>query len=424
MKLSIIICVYNTDKDYFDACLKSLTRSTLASTAICGRRDISYEIVVVDDGSTVDYSDTISHYPSITYVKTENRGIFKARALGVELASGDYIAFCDSDDTVSYNYHLPMLLAAERRGADIVMNDWAFHSQNARYCCRGDSTISTDIEKTGEDVLYAFVAQRGREHSYYVLWNKIYSAAILKEATKTAIAAAEEKCGEARYNYSEDALINFFAFKGAKKLVNIHTGYYFYRVHGSQTVNVTSKERLLTHVNFTTTTLSVMRDGVKGYRAEGEMLEHLHEWALLMSRTHYSYAKKGGYTDLFEVIREGYGADKLRTSTMHDGSAYSKNKLLADNFEAVDNALLELWRDEKKTVCIEKRSDYVARSLSFTESEQNVRLTVTKQEAAHVIPAEIIPIKKRIIYNPIVYKLGMLLFKKGSKIRAFLKKSL
>ena len=41
-----------------------------------------------------------------------------------------------------------------------------------------------------------------------------------------------------------------------------------------------------------------------------------------------------------------------------------------------------------------------------------------------VFPAEIIPIKKRIIYNPIVYKLGMLLFKKVSKIRAFRKKSL
>ena len=190
MKLSIVICVYNTDKGYFDTCLKSLTESTLSNTAICGRRDLSYEIVVVDDGSSIDYTEIISKYPAITYTKTENRGIFRARATGVELASGDLIAFCDSDDTVSYNYHLPMVLATDRTGADIVINDWAFHSARARYCCQADSTISTDIEKTGEDVLLAFTAQRGREHSYYVLWNKVYSAAVLRAATRDALAAA------------------------------------------------------------------------------------------------------------------------------------------------------------------------------------------------------------------------------------------
>ncbi len=424
MKLSIVICVYNTDKEYFDACLKSLTDSTLSHTAICGRRDISYEIVVVDDGSTVDYRDVISKYPSVTYTKTENRGIFKARALGVELASGNFIAFCDSDDTVSYNYHLPMLLAAERKGADIVINDWAFHSQRARYSCKGDSTISTDIEKNGEDVLLAFTAQRGREHSYYVLWNKIYCASLLKSATSSAIGAAEARCGNARYNYSEDALINFFAFRGAKKLVNIHTGYYFYRIHDSQTVNVTSRGKLLSHINFTSTTLCVMREGVAGLKSADAMIENLREWELLMSRTHYSYAKKNGYTDLYEAVKEKYNTDDLHTSTLHDGAAYSKNKLLPDNFEQIDSALLAIWRDGKKVVKLNKPDKYTKQSLAFTESEQNVKITYAKNAEERIVPEPIIPIKKRIIYNPTVYKLGMLLFKKGGKVRAFLKRKL
>lgn len=424
MKLSIVICVYNTDKEYFDTCLKSLTDSTLSSTAICGRRDISYEIVVVDDGSTVDYSEVISKYPSISYTKTENRGIFKARALGVELARGDFIAFCDSDDTVSYNYHLPMLLAAERKGADIVINDWAFHSQRARYFCKGDSTISTDIEKSGEDVLLTFTAQKGREHSYYVLWNKIYSAPLLKDAASLAIKAAEDKCKNARYNYSEDALINFFAFRGAKKLVNIHTGYYFYRIHDSQTVNVTSKEKLLSHISFTTTTLSIMREGVAGLSGADAMLENLREWELLMSRTHYSYAKKNGYTDLYEAVKQRYRTDKLRTSTLADGAAYSKNKLLPDNIEQIDAVLLAIWQDEKKTVDATKPDKYIKRSLAFTESEQNVKITYAKNGEERIIPKPITPIKKRIIYNPTVYKLGMLLFKKGGRMRAFLKRKL
>ncbi len=422
MKLSIVICVYNTDKEYFDTCLKSLTDSTLSSTAICGRRDISYEIVVIDDGSTLDYGDVLSKYPAVTYTKTENRGIFKARALGIEIASGDYIAFCDSDDTVSYNYHLPMLLSADRTGADIVMNDWAFHSTRARYCCRGDSTISTDIERCGEDVLLAFTAQKGREHSYYVLWNKIYSAPVLKAAGRLATEAAEAKCGDARYNFSEDALINFFAFKEAKKLVNIHTGYYFYRIHDSQTVNVTSKEKLLMHITFTTTTMAIMREGVEGLGKKDEMLSNLREWELMMSRTHFSYAKKNGYTDLFEVIKERYRTDRLNTSTFHDGSAYSKNRVLPDNFAEVDAALLKVWQDSDKTVKQGKLGKYTRASLAYTELEQNVRISYLKCGVCHEIPEEQISFKKKLIYTPVIYRLGMVLFKKGSRIRSFLKK--
>ena len=423
MKLSIVICVYNTDKGYFDTCLKSLTDSTLSATAICGRRDISYEIVVVDDGSTLDYSDVIAKYPAITYTKTENQGIFKARALGVSLASGDYITFCDSDDTVSYNYHLPMILTAERTGADIVINDWAFHSQRVRYCCQGDSTITTNINKSGKDVLLAFTEQKGREHSYYVLWNKVYSAPILKAGMLEAIGEAEKACGDARYNYSEDALINFFTFKRAKKLVNIHTGYYFYRIHDSQTVNVTSKEKLLTHINFTSTTLRIMREGVAGLDGEEALLQNLREWELVMSRTHYSYAKKNGYTDLYDVIKERYRTDKLETSRFHDGSAYSKNKILADNFDEVDDALLAIWRNSEKTVRASKSGKYVKASLTFTETEQSVRIDFVNG-GGQVIPKELRPLKKRILYNPVVYKMGMIVFKKGGKIRAFLKKRL
>ena len=108
MKLSIIICVYNTDYDYLDKCLTSLTRSTLGNATMLKDEKIEYEIIFVDDGSSKDYTSLVEKY-GVRYTKTENQGIFLARALGISLATGDYIAFCDSDDTVSFNYHLPML---------------------------------------------------------------------------------------------------------------------------------------------------------------------------------------------------------------------------------------------------------------------------------------------------------------------------
>ena len=117
MKLSIIVCVYNTEYSLFDKCLASIRRSSLKSE--------DYEIVVIDDGSKIDYSELVKKY-SLTYTKTENQGIFAARALGISLAKGDYIAFVDSDDSVSFNYHAPMLQLARGEGVDVVFNDLPF----------------------------------------------------------------------------------------------------------------------------------------------------------------------------------------------------------------------------------------------------------------------------------------------------------
>ena len=103
MKLSIVICIYNTEKEYLVQCLKSIRNSTL--------KNDEYEIVVIDDGSTEDYSKIIKKYDPVC-VKTPNRGLLSARLLGVMVAKGEYIAFCDSDDTVSFNYYAPMLKKA------------------------------------------------------------------------------------------------------------------------------------------------------------------------------------------------------------------------------------------------------------------------------------------------------------------------
>ena len=54
MKLSIVICVYNTSRPYFRECLEAIRSSTLSFS--------DYEILVVDDGSEVDYSDFIDKY--------------------------------------------------------------------------------------------------------------------------------------------------------------------------------------------------------------------------------------------------------------------------------------------------------------------------------------------------------------------------
>lgn len=412
MKLSIIVCVYNTSRVYFRECLESIRNSTLPFS--------DYEILVVDDGSEVNYSDFIDKY-QLRYVKTENRGILAARMYALKLAEGDFVTFYDSDDTSTFNYHSSMLESADRLGADIVINDWAFHSERAKYICTRDTTIKGDICAEGDDVLDLFASQAGREHSYFVLWNKIFKRDILLAAARE-IEQLELTMG--RVLYSEDVLINFYAFKHAKKVVNIHTGYYFYRIHPRQSVNVSSAEKLKSQVTSMTDTLRAMRENIGENAHKEKIALCIDKWTELMARSHFSHAKSKKYLELIPYIQERYGNVKLRPSTFKDGSAYTKNKILAENFESIDAALLTLYRASTKPtdVYYDKGDDYVRRCIEYMGEHQG-RIIAWAKDAELSIPSAQISFKTKFLHNHIVYSAGMILFKKGSKIRAFLKKS-
>ena len=63
MKLSILICVYNTPPEYLNSALRSVTESTLKSF------EGEWEICLVDDGSTVSYDALTLEY-GVRYLKT------------------------------------------------------------------------------------------------------------------------------------------------------------------------------------------------------------------------------------------------------------------------------------------------------------------------------------------------------------------
>ena len=408
MKLSIVVCVYDTPRKYLSECFESISRGTLC--------DADYEILVIDDGSSEDYSDIINAYGA-RVIKTENRGIFRARLLGIEEAKGDYIAFVDSDDTVSFNYHFPMLREAEERKLDVCFNDWAFHTERTKYACLADSTISGDFTLVGDDILLAFAKNEGREHSYFVLWNKLFKASLLKDSLEELKTVAN---GEDRYNYSEDTLICFFAFKKAKIISNIHTGYYFYRIHSNQTVNIVSEERLISHIKYMSKTLDIMQASVSDNRHCDEIINSFKKWAGLMSRTHYSHAKANKYCHLYDFIKESYHIDTLKRSTLRDSSAYSKNKVLPFNLPEIEDALIELWNSEReRTFCLCNADEYMRRSVRYM---RRMGKPIKLGKGSEALPKPRVKLKDRILMNKLVYTVGLILFKKGSRLRAFLKK--
>ncbi len=404
MKLSVIICVYNTEEKYFEECLKSIKNSTL--------RD--YEVLVVDDGSEKDYSSIINKYKP-RYVKTENRGLFASRLYALSLANGEYIAFVDSDDTVSFNYHQPMVELADKEGADIVINDWAFHTERTRYFCKWEK--DWHVNEEGDDILKFFAENEGRSHAYFVHWNKVTRKSLLLKV-KSALESTDIIMH--KHTYSEDAIINFFSFKYAKKLINTHTGYYFYRVHGEQSVNASNKDKLIMQIDNMSMSFDIMLANISDSKYSEEIERGIIAWREMMSRTHYSYAKAGKHKDLYSYIMDKYNVEKLKGSTKKDGALYAKNQLLGDNFLDIDKALSKIYYTEDDvTVIYDTSDDYVRRTIEYIEKRKAVAEGAKRKTL--MVPKAIISKKNKLLHNPLIYSLGMVFFKKGSKIRAFLK---
>ena len=91
-KLSIIVPVYNSQK-YLRRCIESVVNQMREWV----------ELIIVDDGSTDDSPYICDEYKmidNISVIHKKNGGLSSARNAGLEIATGDYVFFLDSDDLI------------------------------------------------------------------------------------------------------------------------------------------------------------------------------------------------------------------------------------------------------------------------------------------------------------------------------------
>jgi glycosyltransferase involved in cell wall biosynthesis len=111
MFFSVIIPTYNRPERVLIA-LKSVLNQTFQD----------FEIVLINDGSTVGYKsveDFVKHYPQINYILQTNQYLSAARNTGLKNAKGKFICFLDDDDEFLAN-HLQVLYDSIKQNKEEV----------------------------------------------------------------------------------------------------------------------------------------------------------------------------------------------------------------------------------------------------------------------------------------------------------------
>lgn len=112
--VSVVVPAYNVER-FLGASLDSILSQSYRHL----------EVIVVDDGSTDGTGDVADQSAAadsrVRVIHQDNAGLGAARNIGVRHATGDYLAFADSDDLVLEHAYATMVGALERSGSDIAI---------------------------------------------------------------------------------------------------------------------------------------------------------------------------------------------------------------------------------------------------------------------------------------------------------------
>lgn len=113
---SVIIPVYNVES-YIEQCIDSILRQSFKN----------FELILINDGSTDGSPDICKKLSEedirIKYISKQNEGVSKTRNLGINVATGKYICFIDSDDYLEEDFLINLYNHAQD-DSDMIVSNW------------------------------------------------------------------------------------------------------------------------------------------------------------------------------------------------------------------------------------------------------------------------------------------------------------
>lgn len=221
-KVSVIVPVYNVEK-YIERCASSLFEQTL--------QDV--EFIFVDDCSSDDslsiLKQLIEKYPhrkEQVHIEQlcKNSGPSIARNVGLSLATGEYIAFCDSDDWVSPEMYESLYKEVKGKGADICYCDF--------YMVFPDIVKNTlSVSLSADRIVFL---QNYLRQGLTVLWNMI----VLRDLYESYHLKFPEGI-----TYCEDFWLSVRLIYFANKIVKVNESLYYYNRRNQTSLLLKSSNR-------------------------------------------------------------------------------------------------------------------------------------------------------------------------------------
>lgn len=146
-KISVIIPMYKVEK-YLKKCIESVIKQTYTNL----------EIILVDDGSPDNCGEICEEYKKkdsrIKVIHKENGGLSDARNKGIDVATGKYVTFIDSDDFIEKNYVEFLYNLIQKYNADISIGSHKIIYNNIIIDKSTYKEFSENSEKILEKILY------------------------------------------------------------------------------------------------------------------------------------------------------------------------------------------------------------------------------------------------------------------------------
>ena len=229
-RVSVVIPVYKVEK-YLDRCVESVLGQTL--------RDI--EIILVDDGSPdrcPELCDAyVAKYPNIKVIHKQNAGLGMACNSGIEVATGRYIAFLDSDDWADPDMYATMLSAAEKYGADMVFTGLRRVNENgeAAPMDQAEELRIYDTRDKIREFAYGMIASPVAEHKE----RQVQMSAKVVMYSREMLMENNIRFESERKLISEDLFFNQDCLAHAGTVVELPNTFYNYFINsGSLTTTV------------------------------------------------------------------------------------------------------------------------------------------------------------------------------------------
>lgn len=207
-KVSVVVPIYKVEQ-YLGRCIESICRQSYSNL----------EIILVDDGSPDQCPKICDDYAKkderIKVIHKANGGLSSARNAGIDIMSGEYVTYIDSDDFLAEDAIARWVEEIEKYQADIVVGDFCLYYGNKK------------CEEVRKDDLQVITAEQMLRHMLLeddrlcTAWGKLY-----KRNLFATLRYPED------VPFAEDMMVIHLLFAKAQKIVYDRNVYYYYSQEG------------------------------------------------------------------------------------------------------------------------------------------------------------------------------------------------